>query len=123
MKFCKHCGKEMPIAFNKRSVYCSNECYKKHRSTIINRGREHTHCVVCGKYLTGHQKKFCGAKCKLEERKKYLEEYHEIYKKPKAEEKPKKRGRPKKVLTIAQINEMARAEGMNYGAYCAKYGL
>lgn len=113
----------MPIAFNRRSVYCSKECSEKHKKIMMKVGREHTHCVICGKYLTGHQKKFCSAKCRLEERRKYQDEYRENYKKPKAEEKPKKRGRPKKVLTIAQINEMARAEGMNYGAYCAKYGL
>ena len=29
----------------------------------------------------------------------------------------------KPVLSLAEVNAMARAEGLNYGAYCAKYGL
>lgn len=84
-------------------------------------GREHTHCVVCGKFLTGHQKKFCSANCRLEERRKYLEEYHENnYKKPEA--KPKKKAK-KPSPSLEELAALSKAEGLSAGQYCIKHRL
>ena len=72
------------------------------------------------------QKAYCSAECRRKAKTKYENEYHkDQYKKPKAEvrEAPKKRGSPKKRLSIADINKLAKEKGLNYGQYVAKYGL
>jgi ribosomal protein L20 len=82
---------------------------------------------MCGKELTGHQTKYCSSECRYLA---LLERQRERYQKElkstvtEAEEKQKKkRGRPRKRLSIADINQLAREEGLNYGQYVAKYGL
>lgn len=120
---CKHCGEEIKIAFGRRKVFCSNEC----RIAFYDKDKEEKFCVICGKKLSGRQRAYCSDECRQKGKIAYqTKRNNEEYKKPKAEveEKPKrKRGRPKKKPTIADINAKARAEGLNYGQYCAKHGL
>ena len=122
MNKCKYCGKEMKIGFGKRTVFCSVECCKAFYNQPKKKNKT---CEICGNALIGKQRRFCSYECKKKAMPKYVYD-KDRYKKPKAEvkEKPKrKRGRPKKVLSLAEINARARAEGLNYGAYCTKYGL
>lgn len=83
-------------------------------------------CDMCGKdfvAVKGNQR-YCSEECKRKavnarlyaKRKEEFAEFKE-YKKP----MPKKRTKPK--MSIAKVNELARAEGLNYGQYVAKYGL
>ncbi len=76
---------------------------------------------MCGKELGKHEKDYCSPECvkqALEEQRRAKE--REEYKKSEAEA-IKRSGQND--LTAAQINELARAEGLNYGQYCAKYKL
>lgn len=111
----------MPIKFGGRWAFCSDECLKKFY------GRKNSKlesCEMCGKPLTGQRRTYCSEECQKQSKK---QERYEEYKKPMATTYPvvvvKKRGRPKKKLTLAEVNELARAENMSYGQYCAKHGL
>lgn len=71
-------------------------------------------CDMCGKEfvaIRGNQR-YCSAKCREKARAANIKKY----------QVPTKTSK-KPALSIAQINELARAEGLNYGAYCAKHGL
>jgi predicted nucleic acid-binding Zn ribbon protein len=122
MNYCRKCGKEIKVVFGGRRVFCSDECckawYKEH-------GRIHKNCLICGKPLTGTNKKYCSAECRYQAQLQRQRSANLIeYKKPKAEATPpKKRGRPKKKQSLADINKLARAEGLTYGQYVGKYGL
>lgn len=112
MNTCKHCGKEMLYSFGRR-LFCSDECSKAYSNRK---------CKICGKTLTGNQRKYCSNECKRKGKSKYEYDYHkDQYKKPKAETKPQKKKKP--ALSIAEINKLARAEGLNYGQFVGKYGL
>ncbi len=77
-------------------------------------------CLICGWQLTGTQSKYCSDECRREAAAMKQAEKNERYKKPHAVERKKAK---KPLLSLAQVNELARAEGLNYGQYCAKYGL
>lgn len=114
-KICVTCGKEY-IPNNTCQKHCSDECRKNHYlegKRLRNKNREFT-CEWCGAIFTSDSKrKYCCAKCG-----KAANNY-----KGKSKNKPRKTERKKPKLTLAQINELARAEGLNYGQYVAKYGL
>lgn len=122
MANCRYCGKEMKIGFDNRRVFCSDECSKAFYGRLK---RKNAICDICGKPLTGMQKKYCSDECAKKGFVKVRNEYKkDLYKKPKAEEKPKaKRNRPKKVLSASEIETIARAEGLTYGKCVAKYGF
>lgn len=112
---CKYCGKEIKIGFKKRTSFCSDECRRKFYSP-----RKIFNCIVCGKKLVGRQRQFCSAECRLKDKAKSQQAKNkEIYKAVKM--KPRVRHKPK--MSIEEINAKARAEGLNYGQYVAKYGL
>jgi ribosomal protein L20 len=82
---------------------------------------------VCGKEIFERKQSYCSPECRYKaqierQRNRYEKEYKSTQ--TEAEEKQKKkRGRPRKRLSIADINQLAREEGLNYGQYVAKYGL
>ena len=39
------------------------------------------------------------------------------------QEEPKKRGIPKKKLSLSEVSALARQEGLTYGKYCEKHNL
>lgn len=110
---CEICGKELT---GKKRKFCSNEC------RIIAQGSVDKFCVICGKLLTGNRHCFCSKECfekaKASGRYKYDNKSNkERFKKPTPE--PKKRGRPKKPRTFAEICKAAREKGLSYGQYVA----
>jgi predicted nucleic acid-binding Zn ribbon protein len=115
---CLYCGNKILINFGtKNKKYCSKECGKKYRRT---QGRKNTTCVICGGALTGTQSKYCSYECHKKATAKKQCQDKDRFKKPPTVERKK----PKKPsLSIAQINELARAEGLNYGQYVAKHHL
>ena len=126
MPKCLNCGNEFKYRFRSTEKFCSTVCcHNYHRKK--RKASDNKNCLVCGKELSGRQTKYCSDECRYKaqiERQRSLN--YQEYKKPKADvvEAPKKkRGRPKKKLSIADINKLARAEGLNYGQYVAKYGL
>ena len=79
-KLCAACGKEIDYE-HRYNTFCSKSCAahvnnsKNPKRVKENKGvREYPenrnykendlHCIVCGKKLTGNQKKFCSASCK-----------------------------------------------------------
>ena len=77
-------------------------------------------CPVCGKkFRPIRTQVYCGGECAYKAKIRREEARNSEYKKYVAPTRKQKK--PK--LTLAQINELARAEGLNYGAYCAKHGL
>ena len=114
-KKCITCGKEF-VPNNTCQKHCSDECRKNHyleRLRERNKNREFT-CEWCGaKFTADAKRKYCCHKCA-----KSANSYR-----GKGKNKPRKTERKKPQLTLAQINELARAEGLNYGQYVAKYGL
>ena len=125
MPRCIYCGKSFKNTFKTNQKYCSQRCcegWYKHKKE-----KEIKLCVICGKEVTGKKRLYCSPDCSYEAMLRRQSTYKYQWQKPQAEvkEEPikKKRGRPKKKLSLADINEMARAEGLNYGQYVAKYGL
>ena len=101
---CRNCGKEFVRERNCQkycSVQCRDEYYKKENRNLTNKYE----CKWCGKtFISDRKKKYCSAECRNKA------------------QHPRKG--PKKVkLSLAAINALARAEGLNYGQYVAKYGL
>ncbi len=126
MPKCLNCHNEFKYRFRSSEKFCSTVCcheyHRKKRKLTDNKV-----CAICGKELTGTQVKYCSAECRY---KAQVQRQRSLYKKEykstltEAEEKQKKkRGRPRKRLSIADINQLAREEGLNYGQYVAKYGL
>ena len=106
--------------------FCCDSCKNKYHARQRSQNKTIAHCLVCGKELEGRQRHYCSAECRYQAQLKRQQGLNQFeYKKPKAEENPeaKKRGRPKKGLTAAEIETMARAEGTSYGLIVAKYGL
>lgn len=79
-KICPVCGKEIDFE-HRANKYCSSSCaakvnnvlYPKKKKINANKRKypetrkyeeKDLYCVVCGKKLTGNQKKFCSDKCK-----------------------------------------------------------
>ena len=117
MKKCKHCGEKIKIGFVKRMKFCSVECRNAYYKAQSQKDRK---CLICGGQLTGTQSKYCSNECSKKAAAKKQTEKNERYKKPPTVERKKAK---KPSLSLAQVNELARAEGLNYGQYCAKYGL
>ena len=126
MPKCQHCGNEFKYRFRATEKFCSTKCcHDYHRG--IRRVHKNKVCVICGKELTGTQTKYCSEECRYKaqldrQRGRYEQEYKSTMTET-VEKQKKKRGRPKKGLTAAEIETMARAEGTTYGLIVAKYGL
>lgn len=77
-------------------------------------------CVMCGNIFVGRpNKKYCSAECRNKGAAEYNRKRSEERQKPKVESK--KRKSKLGSLSIEQINRRARAEGLTYGQYMAKY--
>lgn len=121
MPKCMYCGKEFKMNLKGNQKYCSQKCcegWYRHKKP-----KEIKYCAICGREVEDTKRLYCSPDCSYEAMLRRQSAYKSIYKKPKAEEPKKKRGRPKKMTSLAEINELARAEGLNYGQYVAKYGL
>ena len=119
MNICKQCGKEFEPRTRKSEKFCSEKCKNKwHNNTYHKRQRIHKQCLVCGEKLTGKNKKYCSNACRI---KAQTKAHKEEYKKPEGETMKPEKEKPK--YTLAQIEALARAEGLKYGEYVAKYGL
>ena len=119
MKHCKFCGKDLLVGFGNRKSFCNDECYKKFYGM---KKEKSVACEMCGKSLTGLRRTYCSDEC---QKKSKLSERYDEHKKPQATTYPvnvKKQDRPKK-MTLAEVNELARAEGLSYGQYVAKHRL
>lgn len=121
MPKCKLCGKDFKIRFRSNEVFCSEECCKAFHGI---RAKKDLYCVICGKKLSGKNKKYCGETCRRRAATlRNMEEMKELSE-SKDVETPKvikKKRKPK--LTLVQIAVEARKEGLSYGQYVAKYGL
>lgn len=122
MLICQNCGKEFAQKFRSSEKFCSTFCRK-----FYHRQEKPAYkvCEICGKGFEGKAQRYCSPECRYQAQLERQRAYKVNFKKPQAEvkeEHKKKRGRKKK-LSLAEINELARAEGLNYGQYVAKYGL
>lgn len=118
MKQCLLCGNPIKTGFSKRSRFCSNECMDEYNKKYEKKKV----CAYCGKPLTGKQRLYCSGSCSSKA-------WHREQREKEAEENAKFREETKVVkshsekLSKAEINELARAEGLSYGRHVAKYGL
>ena len=77
-------------------------------------------CPICGSIFVGRPNKiYCSAKCCKKASKEYERKRGEERKKPEAEKKKHKS--KLESLNLEEINKKARAEGLSYGQYMAKY--
>lgn len=122
---CLECGADFKMRFRRTEKFCSENCKTAFYNKIAREKKEKKVCIICGKQFDGRNRKYCSAECQNEGKNarnsKYAYEYAYRYKKPEAEKKPQKKKKPS--LSLAKINELARAEGLNYGQYVAKYHL
>lgn len=81
-------------------------------------------CECCGKpYVRRHNKqKYCCNDCRMIMKAKKQHEYFKAYYRDRTKEK-KYKPKPKKGLTVEQINAEAMKAGMSYGKYVAMKGL
>lgn len=121
MPKCLHCGESFAYRFRSNEKFCSTKCCSAYHHKKVRRDR---FCEICGKALKGRQQKYCCAECRNKAATlKQMEEMKELAQAKDMETPKVVRKKKKPKYTIAQINEMARAEGLNYGQYVAKYGL
>lgn len=110
---CPWCGKEFE---RKKSAqkFCCEECRKAAKKQTMKQNHKVykslklVECGWCSLFFESKNgEEYCCAECRK-----------------KAENRKKKREKQaKNKLDLSQINELARAEGLNYGQYVAKYGL
>ena len=106
-KKCPECGKMFETEGKSRKTYCSVECREKHYAKT-KKPKLYYQCEYCGKvYEQGSTNPYCSDACK------------NMYSSGRA----KNTGRKNKALSIVDISKLAKAEGMTYGQYVAKYGL
>ena len=112
-KICPFCQREF-VPENSATVYCSVECRKgmRRKRSMDERKNRTLICKYCGKsFVSDWKRKYCSEECCK-----------------KANGGMKTADMPKSVKkesmsTLAQINELARAAGMNYGQYVARHNL
>ena len=94
--------------------YCCRVCANKHLADVKQaNGYSYRKCAWCGTNF----KSYDGEKCCSETCKKEFEEFREWKKKTKTH---KHRGYTPK-QSLAEINELARKEGLTYGQYFNKH--
>lgn len=109
-KACEWCGKAFETIHNGQK-YCSAECGKEMYKVRMYKTERVLVCGWCEKEFVSMRKKtYCSNECR----------YEANGRKRKQTAKSKKT-KPK--FTLAQVNAMARAEGLSYGQYMAKYSL
>lgn len=70
-------------------------------------------CTICGKKFLGRPNRmYCSPACRAKSQSKAYKEEQESKVKKKSETR---------ILSIEEINRRARAEGLSYGQYMAKY--
>jgi len=139
---CKNCGKEFTRT-NPRQKYCSLECRLEYNAKKATAKREKARaknpivktCVVCGKQIAPPRIATCSEECSKIHKRRYEAE---AWQRDKAERKAarerrkeekeigrerERKKRKKPALSTAQINALARSEGLSYGQYCAKHNL
>lgn len=105
---CLYCGKSFKPKSD-HEYFCSVSC----RQSFNLFGKKETTfvCIYCGKtFESKRRKKYCSHEC-----------YLLCNGKMRNTSKPKKTKGKKKIMTIAEINEAARSEGLTYGEYVARY--
>ena len=137
---CLNCGKEFKITFGRSTrKFCCTDCCRKYHNEKIKQERmrnkkpkpvikkEPKYCLICGKELPSNRVSYCSDECAYKGKVSWLSKRHrEEYKKPKAEELPKpkrKRGRPKKGISLEQAAKLAKKEGISWGEYYQKHRL
>ena len=111
VKKCLYCGTKF-VSKTQKSKYCSPDCRKKDYK-IKNKSEIFKHnfniskytCRWCGKEFEANIPRcFCTSDCANAHRAK------------------RKSNNKENMKAIANINELARKEGLTYGQYFAKYG-
>lgn len=117
MHKCLNCNKEFKISFRSNEKFCSHACAIAYHN---NKRKVERFCVVCGKKLTGKQKRFCSDECRHRQHTlNQMEELKGFREVNLPEEKPK----PKPKIPAHEVEKIARAEGLTYGQCVAKYGF
>lgn len=83
-------------------------------------------CVECGKRFLSNRShgKYCCEECRAAgKRKKGREAFHKYYERQKAAGQSEKEKNRMRSLNLAEINALARKEGLSYGQYMARHGL
>lgn len=121
---CPVCKREF-VPSQSAQKYCCVECRVAYYANLKKKTTEKYECACCGTiFESDRRKKYCSVKC---QRKGKGSNSRTTSKKRKSNSffarisAPKKKKNGK--LTLAEINELARSEGLNYGQYVAKYGL
>lgn len=129
---CAICGKSF-MQKNSVQKYCGPACLaeankKRQRKRTQAKKTEERICPACGKSFVPNsgKQKVCGYPCSLladraRRNKRTIEEQAAWEKAQAAQEKPKPAPAPRKLSPLAQTVAEARAHGLSYGQYTAKY--
>lgn len=118
---CAYCGTEFKHTFRGPKKFCSKECGMKFHNEKNAKGKI---CKVCGKHFKGGRIYYCSPECaavaaRENVKKSTLADLAEM-KQMRTAPKPKKPKKPK--ISAAEVETIARAEGLSYGQCVAKYG-
>ena len=111
---CPYCGGTF-TRFKTAQKYCSAGCRIKARNEKAAAELRQTkrYCQVCGNELPGARKRYCSNECaKVSNSRLSYSRYQEL----------KHQKIKKDHLSIAEVNELARAEGLSYGQYFNRHG-
>lgn len=110
-KKCVICGRSFE-ARSAKTLTCSFECQqekkRRYAREFMKTHRYSCTCAECGKTFKGNRgKKYCSEECRR--------------KHPEGRKKRSESPKEKKPITLTEIAERARKEGLSYGQYVARY--
>ena len=108
-KKCEWCEKEFTTKHNAQK-FCNANCNRKAQNAKQYNAIKVCVCACCEKeFTTLRRRTYCSDECRL-----FADGRGK-------KERKKQKAAPK--LTLAEVNARARAEGLTYAQYVAKYGL
>lgn len=112
---CEWCGEPF-VAIRYNQKCCTRECAYELYKARVYKTEKTCICGYCEKeFKTMRKRTYCSSECRIAAN---------GQKQRVADRKLKaKRDKSKPKFTLAQVNAMARAEGLTYGQYMAKYSL
>ena len=129
-KICLQCGKEFETHYGQRK-YCSRECAKEVKMAWMKEHYEAVHgpkptimkCIRCGKETPFAPNKLYCRECGIDaNRENQRRNRAEKQKRKQTAKQPggKRPSKKKKVLSLAEINSIARSRGKSYGQQVAE---
>ncbi len=105
---CPICGTEF-TAYKNAAKYCSAKCRRKATAKMKQerKAEEVYYCAYCGRAFNGRRRKYCCKECQMKANNRTTRTMS-------------KRKSPSDGLSLAQVEQFCREQGITYGEYTKK---